>query len=76
MNQNCKYCTKTRANILLVFIFIFLLNAAGRAYFDLSFDTVGNVMLLPSVITLTFATAALIIKFTKFKFSLSNLTKN
>jgi hypothetical protein len=76
MKQNCKYCTKTRANILLVFIIIFLLNAVFRAYFDLSFDTVGDVMLLPSVITLAFATAALIIKYTKFKFGLSNLTKS
>ena len=76
MTQNCKYCTKTRANILLVFIFIFLLNAVVRAYFDLPFDTVGDVMLLPSVITLVFATAALLVKYTKFKFSLSNLTKN
>ena len=76
MKQNCKYCTKTRANILLVFIVIFLLNAVFRAYFDLSFDTVSDVMLLPSVITLAFATAALIVKYTKIKFSLSNLPKN
>ena len=76
MSQNCKYCTKTRANILLVFILIFLSNAVVRAYFDLPFDTVGDVMLIPSVITLAFATAALIIKYTKFKFGLTNLTKN
>jgi predicted neutral ceramidase superfamily lipid hydrolase len=76
MTQSCKYCTKTRANILLVFITIFLLNAVFRAYFDLSFDTTGDVMLLPSVVTLAFATAALIVKYTKFKFSLSNLPKN
>ena len=76
MTQNCKYCTKTRANALLVFIFIFLFNAVIRAYFNLSFDTVGDVMLVPSVITLAFATAALIIKYTKLKFGLSNLTKN
>ena len=76
MTQNCKYCTKTRANILLVFILIFLSNAVVRAYFDLPFDTVGDVMLVPSVITLAFATAALIIKYTKFKFGPSNLTKN
>ena len=61
---------------MLVFIIIFLLNAVFRAYFDLSFDTIGDVMLLPSVITLAFATAALIVKYTKFKFSLSNLPKN
>ena len=76
MNQNCKYCTKTRANILLVFIILFSLNAMFRAYFNLSFDTVGDVMLLPSAITLIFAAAALIVKYTKFKFSLSNLTRN
>ena len=76
MTQNCKYCTKTRANILLVFIFIFLINAVVRAYFDLSFDTVGDVMLIPSVITLAFATAALVIKYTKLKFGLTNLMKN
>ena len=76
MKQNCKYCTKTRANILLVFIFVFLLNAVFRAYFKLSFEAVGDVMLLPAVITLTFATAALIIKYTKFKFGISNLTKS
>ena len=76
MTQNCNYCKKTRANVLLVFIFIFLFNAVVRAYFDLSFDTVGDVMIIPSVITLAFATAALIVKYTKFKFSLSNLPKN
>ena len=76
MSQNCKYCTKTRANILLVFIILFSLNAVFRAYLNLSFETVGDVMLLPSIITLVFAAAALIIKYTKFKFSLSNLPKN
>ena len=76
MSQNCKYCTKTRANILLVFIIIFLKNAILRAYFGLSFDTVADVLLIPSVITIAFATAALIIKYTKFKLGLTNLTKN
>ena len=76
MSQNCKYCIKTRANILLVFIIIFLLNAVLRAYFGLSFDTVADVMLIPSVITLAFATAALIIRYSKFKLGLTNLTKN
>ena len=76
MSQNCKYCTKTRANILLVFIIIFLLNAAFRAYFGLSFDTIADVLLIPSITTLAFATAALIIKYTKFKFGPSSLTKN
>ena len=76
MTQNCKYCKKTRANVLLVFIFIFLFNAVVRAYFDLSFDTVGDLLLIPSLITLAFATVALIIKYTKFKFGLTNLTKN
>ena len=76
MSQNCKYCTKTRANILLVFIIIFLLNAVFRAYFGLSFDTISDVLLIPSIITLAFATAALIIKYTKFKFDISNITKN
>ena len=76
MSQNCKYCTKTRANILLVFIVIFLLNAGFRAYFGLSFDTVADVLLIPSILTLVFATAALIIKYTKIKFGPSNLTKN
>jgi hypothetical protein len=68
MSQNCKYCSKTRANILLVFIIIFLLNAVFRAYFGLSFDTAADLLLIPSIITLAFATAALIIKYTKFKF--------
>ena len=76
MTQNCKYCTKTRANILLVFIIIFLLNAVFRAYFSLSFDNVADVLLIPAIITLAFATAALIIKYTKFKFGPSSLTKN
>ena len=76
MSQNCKYCTKTRANILLVFIIIFLSNAVFRAYFGLSFDTVADLLLIPSIITLAFATAAVIIKYTKFKFGPSNLTKN
>ena len=76
MSQNCKYCIKTRANILLVFIIIFLLNAVFRAYFGLSFDTVADVLLIPSILTLVFATAALIIKYTKIKFGPSNLTKN
>jgi hypothetical protein len=47
-----------------------------RAYLNLSFETVGDVMLLPSLITLVFAAAALIIKYTKFKFSPSSLRKN
>ena len=76
MTQNCKYCTKTRANILLVFIILFSLNAVFRAYLNLSFETVGDVMLLPSLITLVFAAAALIIKYTKFKLSPSSLRKN
>ena len=61
---------------MLVFIIIFLVNAVFRAYFDLSFDTVADVMLIPSVITLAFSTSALIIKYTIFKFNLSNLRKN
>ena len=76
MTQNCKYCTKSRANALLVFIFIFLFNAVIRAYFGYSFDTVADVLLIPSLITVAFATVVLIIKYSKFKFGLTNLTKN
>ena len=76
MTQNCKYCTKTRANILLVFIILFSLNAVFRAYLNLPFETVGDVMLLPSLITLVFGAAALIIKYTKIKVSPTNLRKN
>ena len=61
---------------MLVFIILFSLNAVCRAYLNLSFETVGDVMLLPSLITLVFAAAALIMKYTKFKFSPSSLRKN
>ena len=50
--------------------------AVFRAYFSLSFDNVADVLLIPAIITLAFATAALIIKYSKFKFGPSNLTKN
>ena len=67
MKNNCRYCTKTRANLLFVFVVALLLNAIGRAYLDLPLADTRDIMLLPSATTLIFGFVALIFKPTKFK---------
>ena len=61
MKNNCRYCTKTRANLFL------LLNAIGRVYLDLPLADIKDVMLLPSAITLIFGFVSLLIKPTKIQ---------
>ena len=67
MKNNCRYCTKTRANLFFVFVIALLLNAMGRAYLDLPLAEIKDVMLLPSAITLIFGIVALLFKPTKFQ---------
>ena len=67
MKNNCRYCTKTRANLLFVFVIVLLLNAIGRAYLDLPLADIRDIMLLPSATTLIFGFVALIFKSTKFQ---------
>ena len=67
MKNNCRYCTKTRANLLFVFVIVLLLNAIGRAYLNLPLADMKDIMLLPSATTLIFAFVALIFKPTKFQ---------
>ncbi|OUU10013.1 MAG: hypothetical protein CBB98_09370 [Rhodobacteraceae bacterium TMED38] len=67
MKNNCRYCTKTRANILFVFVIVLLLNAIGRAYLDMPLADIRDIMLLPSATTLIFGFLALIFKPTKFQ---------
>ena len=67
MKNNCRYCTKTRANLLFFFVIVLLLNAIGRAYLDLPLADIRDIMLLPSATTLIFAFVALIFKPTKFQ---------
>ena len=67
MKNNCRYCTKTRANLLFVFVIVLLLNAIGRAYLNLPLADIKDIMLLPSATTLVFGFVALIFKPTKFQ---------
>ena len=67
MKNNCRYCTKTRANLLFVFVIVLLLNAIGRAYLNLPLADIKDIMLLPSATTLIFGFVALIVKPTKFQ---------
>jgi hypothetical protein len=67
MKNNCRYCTKTRANLLFVFVIVLLLNAIGRAYLDLPLADIRDIMLLPSATTLIFGFVALIFKPTKLQ---------
>ncbi len=67
MKNSCRYCTKTRANLLVVFVIVLLLNAIGRVYLDLPLADIKDVMLLPSAITLIFGFVALLFKPTKFQ---------
>ncbi len=67
MKNNCRYCNKTRANLLFVFVFVLLLNAIGRAYLNLPLADIKDIMLLPSATTLIFGFLALIFKPTKFQ---------
>ena len=67
MKTNCRYCTKTRANLLFVFVIVLLFNAIGRAYLDLPLADIRDIMLLPSATTLIFGFVALIFKPTKFQ---------
>jgi len=65
MKKNCQYCTKTRTNLLFVFVAGLLFNAVGRAYLDYPLDNIRDVALLPSATTIIFALLALIFKYTK-----------
>ena len=65
MKNNCQYCTKTRTNLLFVFVIVLLLNAIGRAYLDLPLADIKDVMLMPSAITLIFGFVSLLFKPTK-----------
>jgi len=67
MKNNCRYCTKTRANLLFVFVIVLLLNAIGRAYLNLPLADIKDIMLLPSATTLILGFIALIYKPTKFQ---------
>ena len=67
MKNNCRYCNKTRAKLLFVFVFVLLLNAIGRAYLNLPLADIKDIMLLPSATTLIFGFLALIFKPTKFQ---------
>jgi len=67
MKNNCRYCTKTRANLLFVFVIVLLLNAIGRAYLNLPLAEIKDIMLLPSATTLIFGFVSLIFKPTKFQ---------
>ena len=67
MKNNCRYCTKTRANLLFVFVIVLFVNAIARAYLDLPLADIKDVMLLPSAITLIFGFVALLFKATKFQ---------
>ena len=67
MKNNCRYCTKTRANLLFVFVIVLLLNAIGRAYLNLPLADIKDIMLLPSATTLIFGFVALIFKPNKFQ---------
>ena len=67
MKNNCRYCTKTRANLLFVFVIVLLLNALGRAYLHLPLADIKDIMLLPSATTLIFGFVALIFKPTKLQ---------
>ena len=67
MKNNCRYCTKTRANLLFVFVIVLLLNAIGRAYLNLPLADIKDIMLLPSATTLIFGFVALIFKPIKFQ---------
>ena len=67
MKNNCRYCTKTRANLLVFFVIVLLLNAIGRVYLDLPLADIKDVMLLPSAITLIFGFVSLLFKPTKIQ---------
>ena len=67
MKNNCRYCTKTRANLLFVFVIALFLNSIGRGYLDLPLADIKDVMLLPSAITLIFGFVSLLFKPTKFQ---------
>ena len=67
MKNNCRYCTKTRANLLFVFVIVLLLNAIGRAYLNLPLADIKDIMLLPSATTLIFGFVALIFRPTKIQ---------
>ena len=65
MKKNCQYCTKTRTNLLFVFVVVLLINAVGRAYMDYPLDNIRDITLLPAATTITFALLAVIFKYTK-----------
>ena len=65
MKKKCQYCTKTRTNLVFVFVAILLVNAVGRAYLGYPLDNIRDIMLLPSAMTILFALLALIFKYTK-----------
>ena len=65
MKKNCQYCTKTRTNLLFVFVAVLLANAVGRAYMGFPLENIEDIKLLPSATTLAFALLALIFKYTK-----------
>ena len=67
MKNNCRYCTKTRANLLFVFVIALFLNAIARAYLDLPLADIKDVALLPSTVTLIFGFLALLFKPNKFQ---------
>ena len=67
MKNNCRYCTKTRANLLIVFVIALVLNSIGRGYLDLPLADIKDVMLLPSAITLIFGIVALLFRPTKIQ---------
>jgi len=67
MKNNCRYCTKTRANLLIVFVIALSLNSIGRGYLDLPLADIKDVMLLPSAITLIFGIVALLLRPTKIQ---------
>ena len=65
MKKKCQYCTKTRTNLLFVFVAVLLVNAVSRAYLDYPLDNTKDILLLPSATTIIFALLALIFKYTK-----------
>ena len=67
MKNSCRYCTKTRSNLLFVFVIVLLLNAIGRVYLDLPLADIKDVMLLPSAVTLIFGFVSLLFKPTKIQ---------
>ena len=65
MKKNCQYCTKTRTNLLFVFVAVLLANAVGRAYLGYPLENIRDIMLHPSATTITFALLAVIFKYSR-----------